>query len=977
MAFQSLCFAFVLSIYVQFASSFTGSEYYLDAEYSGRNFFDGWDFFTGDDPTHGFVTYLGRASAQVSNLIHAAEDQPTYIGSDYETSIPLSGAPGRPSVRISTKKAWTHGLFVGDFKHAPGGVCPYYGLCLLCNNIGCGVGDDRPLAFGSGFNAIDGGVYVMQWTSEYIKIWMFPRGQIPEDIVSGHPNPSTWGIPQAHMQGSCVMDDRFQSHKIVLNNAFCGDYAGNPYVWNSDWNSCAKSTGFSTCEAYTASNPAAFKQSFWEINYVRVYQLKNPDAIARPSLPYIASLEPPQPTLSSSLPPPPLPTDTLCPAYHFMVIKSGTANYEIECGVDLEGPDIGPPNPNWNVSSLEDCIEGCNYWNDEIEPNLCAGVTYDIVTGSCSWKSTVRGTQIKPEMNAARLLYYAYPVVTDDPLHQTIVEDPPYVPISVTPQTYRPFGTSTSTSSSLASETSSTSFTTSGLESTSVGSQTNLLSSSHLSSHGSVILTSTSSRSNTSPISASNSGSRGSMEISSSFSVHILQSSISSTAVSSTRTSSPASSAAVTSFTRPRPTFSLTPNPHLPGPFLIDFFKYAGCLGLRPGRPYANSFVVRETSESQSVSRCVRTCLSKGMRYAAVHDTTCLCSPFHSSAVDMNIDYVTYPDWFCNYPCRGNAVEKCGGITTRPTSKEKRQLPVETNDEEVVLLTVYNTTFDGDEIDENDGTGTMTSSSTLASITPTLGPFPSSIQSSPNLSPTDIHPVIISTSYTTICPSHPILCPTPTPTLLSTTITVLHCGCTAQGQQPQKPTVPMTMITTMIPCQGSCGSHRQGAAATASSSSSSLITLTVPHTSEIAILESSVRAWMSAPTSKVPVATTIPVEISPIKSEAGSRSDDQHPPMTMAIMTITLVPVPVQGSVNDTMGRNETTTTTTIYIGAGVINITNNADWTTTTTSSSSSCFTCASSGVAFTEYVSVWSIQIDIIVVVGMDLENETRGDI
>ena len=129
------------------------------------------------------------------------------------------------------------------------------------NNIGCGVGDDRPLAFGSGFNAIDGGVYVMQWTSEYIKIWMFPRGQIPEDIVSGHPNPSTWGIPQAHMQGSCVMDDRFQSHKIVLNNAFCGDYAGNPYVWNSDWNSCAKSTGFSTCEAYTASNPAAFKQS--------------------------------------------------------------------------------------------------------------------------------------------------------------------------------------------------------------------------------------------------------------------------------------------------------------------------------------------------------------------------------------------------------------------------------------------------------------------------------------------------------------------------------------------------------------------------------------------------------------------------------------------------------------------------------------------------------------------------------------------
>jgi hypothetical protein len=48
-------------------------------------------------------------------------------------------------------------------------------------------------AYGNGFNAIDGGVYAMQWRTSAISGWLFPRDSIPADITSGAPEPATWG----------------------------------------------------------------------------------------------------------------------------------------------------------------------------------------------------------------------------------------------------------------------------------------------------------------------------------------------------------------------------------------------------------------------------------------------------------------------------------------------------------------------------------------------------------------------------------------------------------------------------------------------------------------------------------------------------------------------------------------------------------------------------------------------------------------
>lgn len=52
-------------------------------------------------------------------------------------------------------------------------------------NQGCAVKLNDGSSYGTGFNAIGGGVYATQWESDSIKIWFFPRSKIPADIKSG------------------------------------------------------------------------------------------------------------------------------------------------------------------------------------------------------------------------------------------------------------------------------------------------------------------------------------------------------------------------------------------------------------------------------------------------------------------------------------------------------------------------------------------------------------------------------------------------------------------------------------------------------------------------------------------------------------------------------------------------------------------------------------------------------------------------
>lgn len=98
----------------------TGSTYVLQQEYSGANFFDGFDFYAWDDPTNGNVTYVDWEDATALGLIVATDGAPAYMGVDYWTE---NAVGGRKSVRISSKMSITHGLVISDIAHMPGGIC--------------------------------------------------------------------------------------------------------------------------------------------------------------------------------------------------------------------------------------------------------------------------------------------------------------------------------------------------------------------------------------------------------------------------------------------------------------------------------------------------------------------------------------------------------------------------------------------------------------------------------------------------------------------------------------------------------------------------------------------------------------------------------------------------------------------------------------------------------------------------------------
>lgn len=73
-------------------------------------------------------------------------------------------------------------------------------------NVGCGTIFNTPGSFGRGFNAQGGGVYAMEWRSDTIKIWFFPRANIPANVLSDAPNPDTWGKPNSLFHGGCDFD---------------------------------------------------------------------------------------------------------------------------------------------------------------------------------------------------------------------------------------------------------------------------------------------------------------------------------------------------------------------------------------------------------------------------------------------------------------------------------------------------------------------------------------------------------------------------------------------------------------------------------------------------------------------------------------------------------------------------------------------------------------------------------------------------
>ncbi|KAI0383948.1 glycoside hydrolase family 16 protein [Hypomontagnella monticulosa] len=282
--------------------------YTIQDTYDQTNFFQGFEFFSYPDPTNGFVKYQSAVQANSQSLAGYANNA-VYLGVDYTTKNP---AGGRASVRVNSKKTYNDGLIIADIAHQPAAACgtwpafwtvgpnwPHDGEIDIiegvnlatnttytlhtsagckftqgdCNapgtgNLGCGTASQDTRTLADGFNAIGGGVYAVEWTASAINIFFFPRtGRIPADITAGKPNPKTWGKPATSFSGpGCNIPSHFRNHQIVFDTTMCGDWAGK--VFADDPVCRAKAP---TCQEYVANNPAAFKNSYWLINSVKVY----------------------------------------------------------------------------------------------------------------------------------------------------------------------------------------------------------------------------------------------------------------------------------------------------------------------------------------------------------------------------------------------------------------------------------------------------------------------------------------------------------------------------------------------------------------------------------------------------------------------------------------------------------------------------------------------------------------------------------
>ena len=95
------------------------SNYNLVENYQGSNFFQKMGFYTGGDPTHGYVQYVDQGTAQNNGLISLSGNT-VYMGVDHSN---VASGSGRQSVRVVSQRAYTHMLVTIDIEHMPSSIC--------------------------------------------------------------------------------------------------------------------------------------------------------------------------------------------------------------------------------------------------------------------------------------------------------------------------------------------------------------------------------------------------------------------------------------------------------------------------------------------------------------------------------------------------------------------------------------------------------------------------------------------------------------------------------------------------------------------------------------------------------------------------------------------------------------------------------------------------------------------------------------
>ncbi|BGP16036.1 hypothetical protein JCM10213v2_004030 [Rhodosporidiobolus nylandii] len=208
------------------------------------------------DPTHGQVDYVSLDDAKSAGLISTSGTSammpyvlglPETFNTKVDNTTTLSAGDKRKSIRIASTSAvtigsliicdiipwpawWTVGtdwpsngeidilegvnlettnqytLHVKDSDCKQSSSVDITGNAVEANNdcnanndgnAGCSYAEPASGSYGEDFNKKGGGVFVTEFTADAISIWFWSRADIPENIVSGSPDSSTWGKPSA------------------------------------------------------------------------------------------------------------------------------------------------------------------------------------------------------------------------------------------------------------------------------------------------------------------------------------------------------------------------------------------------------------------------------------------------------------------------------------------------------------------------------------------------------------------------------------------------------------------------------------------------------------------------------------------------------------------------------------------------------------------------------------------------------------
>ncbi|UZJ56678.1 hypothetical protein CBS101457_005998 [Exobasidium rhododendri] len=309
---------------VTLASSLVGAATWnLTDTIAPNDFETAFDWFNATDPTNGLVLYQTLAEATAANLSVVSNDQ--FVMSVDTTEVQLAG---RKSIRITSKKSYSDGVYVLNVAHVPTGcsVWPAFwtvtddldswpiggeiditenandqfpgalsslhtsSSCTIPSTISAQTGTVQytncsaytegnsgcrselsSSSWGTTLNNAGGGTFAMErslgTTGNGVRVWFWTKGNEPTDLASGSSsvNPDSWGSPGADFDVASSCNADFGPHNIVFDITLCGDWAGNTY------NSSGCNAQYPTCSYQVGYNGSSYNQSYWAINDLRVF----------------------------------------------------------------------------------------------------------------------------------------------------------------------------------------------------------------------------------------------------------------------------------------------------------------------------------------------------------------------------------------------------------------------------------------------------------------------------------------------------------------------------------------------------------------------------------------------------------------------------------------------------------------------------------------------------------------------------------